>query len=107
MAVILRNFKLRISLFFAVVLQCLQAVHGYGWWTIFSGLGAWSLAVPVTTTYGGVAMVLIDEAQGVRYTSEWARVATAAFLAFFYTLTAVGVGTLGVLVLGCFGIFLR
>ena len=102
---VLQGFRLRISLYFALIVQVLQGLHGFGWWTVFSGLGAWSLVVPVTTTYGGVAMVLADEARGVRYTSEWARAATAAFLAFFYTLTAVAFATLSALLLGCFGVF--
>lgn len=100
----LNAFRLRISLWFAVILQVLQGVHGYLWWLAFSGLGVWSLAIPVTTTYGGVAMVLDDDRRGYRYTSEWARIFTATFISFFLTLTAIGLGTLGILVLGCFGI---
>ncbi|MCW8131177.1 MAG: hypothetical protein KIS92_12580 [Planctomycetota bacterium] len=102
----LNRFRLRISLWFALILQVLQGLHGSIWWAIFSGLGVWSLAVPVTTTYGGVAMVLDDDRRGYRYTSEWARIFTATFASFFLTLTAIGLATLGVLILGCFGIIM-
>lgn len=101
----LNGFRMRISLWFALVMQILQAIHGYTWWSLFSTLGVWALAVPVTTTYGGVAMVLDDDRRGYRYSSEWARICTASFISFFLTLAAVGFGTLAVLILGCFGLF--
>ncbi|MBI3831367.1 MAG: hypothetical protein HY291_17750 [Planctomycetes bacterium] len=101
-----KGFRIRISLWFALILQVLQGAHGYLWWLIFSNLGPWFLAVPVTATYGGVAIVLEDDRRGYRYSSEWARIGTAAFVSFFFTLSAVGVGALAVLVLGCFGLIL-
>lgn len=100
----LNSLRLRISLWFALILQVLQGVHGSLWWAIFSSFGVWSLAVPVTTTYGGVAVVLDDDRRGYRYTSEWARIFTATFVSFFLTLAAIGLATVGVLILGCFGI---
>ncbi|MCZ7647392.1 MAG: hypothetical protein M5U26_19405 [Planctomycetota bacterium] len=103
---ILDGFRLRISLAFVIAVQMLQAVHGYTWWLLFSGLGLWSLSVPVTATYGGAALVLHDDRKGYRYTGPWARLLTAAFLSFFLTLLVISLGGLGVLFLSLFGIFL-
>ena len=97
---------MRFSLLFAIALQLLQGLHGYAWWLLFPGLGSWSLAVPATMTYGGAAMVMLDDSQGYQYSSDWARVLTAAFLSASFTLAALALCAMGALVLGCFGIIL-
>ncbi len=97
--------KARFSLFFVCALQVLHAIYGYSWWLVFSGFGPLFLCVPVTSTYGGAVMVVLDDARGYRYTSDWARVFTAAFLGFMLTLVAVAVMGLLVLGLGLMGIF--
>ena len=99
-----RRLRLKITLAFALAIQVAQGLHGYTWWMLFSGLGVWSLSIPVTTTYGGAAMVAWDDTHGVCYTSDWARVCTAAFLSFFFTLSAVAVCAVVQVVLGLFGI---
>ena len=103
---LVRRIRMRISLLFAIALQLLQGLHGYAWWLLFPGLGPWSLAVPATLTYGGAALVLLDDSQGYEYTSDWARVLTAAFLSASFTFAAVSMCAIGALVLGCFGIIL-
>lgn len=102
----IRALRWHISLVFAVMLQVLQFLHGWSWWALFSGLGVWSLCVPVSTTYGGAAMVVRDGRNGYQYTSDWARIGTAAFLSFFFTLSAIGLAALALLVLGVFGVML-
>ncbi len=99
------GMRLRVSLAFVIAIQCLQAVHGYTWWMLFSGLGLWSLSLPVSATYGGAAIVLRDDEAGYRYTSMLARILTAAFISISLTLALVTCFALGILFLGCFGIF--
>jgi len=96
---------MRMSLPFVVILQLMQAIHGYSWWLLFGGLGVWSLMLPVSTTYGGAALVMMDDYQGIQYTSDWARIFTAAFLSLFFTLILVAIGGVVVLALGMYGVF--
>jgi hypothetical protein len=85
--------------------QVLHMLYGYAWWVAFSTLGVWSLCVPVSTTYGGAAIVLLDERRGIRYTGWCARLFMAAFLGGFFLLGAVTLVTVGVLAAGRFGWF--
>lgn len=100
----IRALRWHLSLVFAVMLQVLQFLHGWSWWTLFSGLGVWTLAVPVSTTYGGAAMVIHDGRKGYQYSSDWARIFTAAFLSFFFTLSAVSLAAVALLVLAVCGV---
>ena len=101
----LHILKARFSLAFIFAVQVLHAIYGYSWWILFSGLGPFFLCVPVTSTYGGAFMVVLDDARGYCYTSDWARIMTAAFIGFMFTLLAIACFGIAALGLGLFGIF--